>query len=78
MSLRKSLATLAGLVVVGLFALAPNPVAAQEDQEEALAYHAWFAANQNQDNAKAVEAAFSRIGAGAPLESLIREALRST
>jgi tetratricopeptide (TPR) repeat protein len=57
-SLRKSLAALAGLVVVvGLIALAPNPVSAQEDQEEALAYHAWFAANQAQDNAKAVEAA---------------------
>ncbi len=57
MSLRKSLATMAGLVVVGLVALSANPVLAQEDQEEALAYHAWFAANQAQDNAKAVEAA---------------------
>ena len=57
MSLRKSLVTLAGLaVVVGLVALSANPVLAQ-DQDEALAYHAWFAANQAQDNAKAVEAA---------------------
>jgi hypothetical protein len=56
-SLRKSLVTLAGLAaVVGLVALSPNPVLAQE-QDEALAYHAWFAANQAQDNAKAVEAA---------------------
>jgi len=56
-SLRKSLVTLAGLaVVVGLVALSANPVLAQ-DQDEALAYHAWFAANQAQDNAKAVEAA---------------------
>lgn len=58
MPLRKSLATLAGFaVVVGLIALSANPVLAQDDQEEALAYHAWFAANQAQDNAKAVEAA---------------------
>ena len=57
MSLRRSLATLAGLaVVVGLVALSASPVLAQE-QDEALAYHAWFAANQAQDNAKAVEAA---------------------
>ena len=57
MSLRKSLAALAGLaVVVGLIALSANPVLAQE-QDEAIAYHAWFAANQAQDNAKAVEAA---------------------
>jgi tetratricopeptide (TPR) repeat protein len=58
-SLRKSLAKLAGLaVVVGLVALSANPVLAQDqEQEEALAYHAWFAANQAQDNAKAVEAA---------------------
>jgi hypothetical protein len=56
-SLRRSLATLAGLaVVVGLVALSASPVLAQE-QDEALAYHAWFAANQAQDNAKAVEAA---------------------
>jgi tetratricopeptide (TPR) repeat protein len=53
---RKLLATLASLVIVGLIALTPNAVA-QENQDEALAYHAWFAANQAQDNAKAVEAA---------------------
>ncbi len=57
MSLRKSPAALVGLaVVVGLVALSAIPVLAQE-QDEAIAYHAWFAANQAQDNAKAVEAA---------------------
>ena len=57
MSLRKSPAALVGLaVVVGLVALSASPVLAQE-QDEAIAYHAWFAANQAQDNAKAVEAA---------------------
>ncbi len=59
MSLRKLLIALVGLTLaVGVFVLAPvTPAAAQDDQEEALAYHAWFAANQTQDNAKAVEAA---------------------
>lgn len=57
MSLRKPPAMLVGLVVVvGLVALSAGSVLAQE-QDEALAYHAWFAANQAQDNAKAVEAA---------------------
>ena len=62
MSLRKLLIALVGLTLaVGVFVLAPvTPAAAQdapEGQDEALAYHAWFAANQTQDNAKAVEAA---------------------
>jgi len=56
-SLRKSPAALVGLaIVVGLVALSASPVLAQE-QDEAIAYHGWFAANQAQDNAKAVEAA---------------------
>jgi tetratricopeptide (TPR) repeat protein len=60
-SLRKSLTTMVGLTLVAaVFVLAPlSPAVAQEEegQEEALAYHAWFAANQQQDNVKAVEAA---------------------
>jgi hypothetical protein len=58
-SLLKSPAAPVGLIlaVVALVALAVPPASAQEDQDEALAYHAWFAANQAQDNAKAVEAA---------------------
>jgi tetratricopeptide (TPR) repeat protein len=63
-SLRKSLTTLVGLTLTAaVLALAPvAPAAAQDDdQEEALAYHAWFAANQQQDNAKAVEAAEAYI-----------------
>jgi tetratricopeptide (TPR) repeat protein len=60
-SLRMSLATLVGLGLATIVVLAHGTPAVaqegQEDQEEALAYHAWFAANQNQDNAKAVEAA---------------------
>lgn len=58
MSLRKSLSSLAGLalVAIALVAVSASPGLAQE-QDEALAYHAWFAANQAQDNAKAVEAA---------------------
>ena len=59
MSHRKSLAPLAGLVLATAFlAVVPtSPLLAQDDQEEAIAYHAWFAANNAQDNAKAVEAA---------------------
>jgi tetratricopeptide (TPR) repeat protein len=58
-SLRKSLITLVGLTLAaGVLVLAAGtPAAAQEAQDEALAYHAWFAANLTQDNAKAVEAA---------------------
>jgi tetratricopeptide (TPR) repeat protein len=58
-SLRKSLAVPVGLTLTALvLVLAPvAPAAAQDDQDEALAYHAWFAANQQQDNVKAVEAA---------------------
>jgi tetratricopeptide (TPR) repeat protein len=58
-SLRKPLTTLVGLTLAAaILVLAPvAPAAAQEEQDEALAYHAWFAANQQQDNAKAVEAA---------------------
>jgi hypothetical protein len=57
-SLRKSLAALAGLALAVAFVVVPaSPALAQEDQDEAIAYHAWFAANQAQDNAKAVEAA---------------------
>ena len=58
MSLRKSLAALVGLTLAAavLVLATANPVAAQE-QDEALAYHAWFAANQLQDTAKAVTAA---------------------
>ncbi len=58
MSLRKSLSNLAvlTLVAVALVALSAAPGLAQ-DQDEAIAYHGWFAANQVQDNAKAVEAA---------------------
>jgi hypothetical protein len=58
-SLLKSLAPRAGLIlaVVALAGVVASPAIAQEDQDEALAYHAWFAANQAQDNAKAVEAA---------------------
>lgn len=56
--LRHSLAMLVGFTLAAaVLVFAPaSPVAAQ-DQEEAIAYHAWFAANQAQDNAKAVEAA---------------------
>jgi hypothetical protein len=58
-SLRKSLTTLVGLTLaaVVLILVPVTPAAAQDDQDEALAYHAWFAANQQQDNAKAVDAA---------------------
>jgi tetratricopeptide (TPR) repeat protein len=58
-SLLKSPAAPAGLIlaVMALAAVIASPALAQEDQEEALTYHAWFAANQAQDNAKAVEAA---------------------
>ena len=58
MSLRKSLSNLAvlTLVAMALVALSAAPGLAQ-DQDEAIAYHGWFAANQVQDNAKAVEAA---------------------
>jgi tetratricopeptide (TPR) repeat protein len=57
-SLRKSLSNLAVLTLaaVALVALSAAPGLAQ-DQDEAIAYHGWFAANQVQDNAKAVEAA---------------------
>jgi len=57
--LRKSLATLASLTlaVVVLVVVSANPVLAQDDQEEAIAYTLWFGANQAQDNAKAIEAA---------------------
>ena len=66
MSLGKPLATLAGLTLAAVvLTLVPvTPAAAQDEsqeQEEALAYHAWFAANQQQDNAKAVEAAAAYI-----------------
>ena len=64
MSLRKPLATLAGLTLAAVvLTLAPvTPAAAQDEgQDEALAYHAWFAANQQQDNAKAVEAAAAYV-----------------
>jgi len=62
-SLRKSLAPLVGLTLAAsVFVLAPvTPAAAQdapEGQEEALAYHAWFAANQQQDTVKAVTERF--------------------
>jgi tetratricopeptide (TPR) repeat protein len=65
-SLGKPLATLAGLTLAAVvLTLVPvTPAAAQDEsqeQEEALAYHAWFAANQQQDNAKAVEAAAAYI-----------------
>lgn len=55
MSLRKLFATTAA--VLGAVVLAAGLAAAQADQEEALAYHAWFAANQTQDAPKAIEAA---------------------
>jgi tetratricopeptide (TPR) repeat protein len=56
--LRKLLVALAGLILTSAFlvVVSASPLRAQ-DQDEALAYHAWFAANQAQDNAKAVEAA---------------------
>ncbi len=62
MPLRNSLAALAGLTLAAaVLVLVPaNPGLAQE-QEEALAYHAWFAANQTQDIPKAVEAAEAYI-----------------
>jgi tetratricopeptide (TPR) repeat protein len=69
-SLRSSLATPAGLVLAAavlvlaaaVLVLAPASRASaqegqEEGQEEALAYHAWFAANQQQQTAKAVQAA---------------------
>jgi hypothetical protein len=58
-SLLKSPAAPAGLIlaVMVLVAATASPALAQDDQGEALAYNAWFAANQAQDNAKAVEAA---------------------
>lgn len=56
MSLRQLFArTLVALVASALL-VAAGPAAAQE-QDEAMAYHAWFAANQAQDSAKALEAA---------------------
>jgi tetratricopeptide (TPR) repeat protein len=56
--LRNSLATLVGLTLaVAVLVLAPASPLAAQDQEEAIAYHGWFAANQAQDNSKAVAAA---------------------
>ena len=58
MSLRKSLAVVVGLTLAAaVLVVVPANQALAQEQEEALAYHAWFAANQAQDNAKAVEAA---------------------
>lgn len=57
MSLRQLFAISSVALAVGLlFVVAPAPSAAQE-QEEALAYNAWYAASQGQDAAKAIEAA---------------------
>ena len=42
---------------VAVLVLTPVAPAAAQEQDEALAYHAWFAANQAQDNEKAVAAA---------------------
>jgi len=56
--LRKSLVALASLVLASAFlVVVPTSPLQAQDQDEAIAYHAWFAANQAQDNAKAVEAA---------------------
>jgi len=61
--LRNSLATLVGLTLaVAVLVLAPASPLAAQDQEEAIAYHGWFAANQTQDNTKAVEAAEAYLG----------------
>lgn len=57
MPLRHSLAALAGFALAAILVIAPASTVLAQEQEEALAYHAWFAANQAQDNAKAVEAA---------------------
>ena len=63
MPLRNLLARLAGLTLAAaVLVLAPVSPAAAQDQDEAIAYHAWFAANQAQDNAKAVEAAEAYLG----------------
>ena len=63
MPLRNSLATLVGLTLaVAVLVLAPASPLAAQDQEEAIAYHAWFAANQTQDNPKAIEAAEAYLG----------------
>ena len=44
-SLRNSLATLVGLTLAAaVLVLAPVSQAAAQDQEEAIAYHGWFAA----------------------------------
>jgi len=61
--LRNLLATLVGLTLaVSVLVLAPASPLAAQDQEEAIAYHGWFAANQTQDNTKAVEAAEVYLG----------------
>lgn len=57
MSLRQLFAmTSVALVAVLLVIAAPGLSAAQE-QDEALAYHAWYAASQGQDSKKAIETA---------------------
>jgi hypothetical protein len=55
-SLRQLFATTSVALAAVLVVVASAPSAAQE-QDEAIAYHAWFAANQAQDTAKAIEAA---------------------
>jgi tetratricopeptide (TPR) repeat protein len=61
-SLRKSLVALAGLALTtALLVVVPTSPLHAQDQDEAIAYHGWFAANQAQDNAKAVEAAESYL-----------------
>ena len=57
MSLRNVFATVAVALVAALLVLGPVTSAAAQDQDEAIAYNAWFAANQAHDIAKAVKAA---------------------
>jgi tetratricopeptide (TPR) repeat protein len=63
--LRNIFATVAVALVAALLVLGPVASGAAQDkeQDEALAYNAWFAANQAQDAAKAVQAAEAYLAA---------------
>jgi hypothetical protein len=64
-SLRNVFATLAVALIAALVVLGPVASGGAQDkqQDEAIAYNAWFAANQAQDAAKAVKAAEAYLAA---------------
>jgi tetratricopeptide (TPR) repeat protein len=55
--LRKTFATMAVALIVGFLVLGPVASGLAQNQDEALAYQAWFAANQTKNVPKAIEAA---------------------